>query len=192
MLHSHQILQRLATSLATLTVLAGCASGPKLYTNEDPAADFSGYRTYAFEAVLGTDRPGYTSLLSQYIKSAVQREMDLRGYTLSETNPDLYINFYIHTKEKIRTTQTPTTGGYYGYRGSRYGTWGGYTAYETQVTQYTEGTFNLDLIEARRDQLVWEGTMVGRIKEDTMENLRPRVDAAVATMFEQYPYRAGS
>jgi hypothetical protein len=131
-------------------------------------------------------------LLSQYIKTAVQREMDLRGYTLSETDPDLYINFYIHTKEKIRTTQTPTTGGYYGYRGNRYGTWGGYTAYETQVTQYTEGTFNLDLIEARRDQLVWEGTMVGRIKEDTMENLRPRVDAAVAKMFEQYPYRGGS
>lgn len=192
MLHSYQRLQRLATGLAALALLAGCASGPKLYTNEDPAANFSSYRTYAFEPVLGTDRPGYTSLLSQYIKTAVQREMDLRGYTYSEDNPDLYINFYIQTKEKIRTTQTPTTGGYYGYRGGRYGTWGGYTAYETQVTQYTEGTFTLDLIESRRDQLIWEGTMVGRIKEDSMENLRPRVDAAVATMFEQYLHRAGS
>ncbi len=191
MLRSPQILKIFAAGLASAMLLAGCASGPKLYTNEDPAADFSSYRTYAFEPVLGTDRPGYTSLLSQYIKTAVQREMDVRGYTLTEDSPDLYINFYIHTKEKIRTTQTPTTGAYYGYRRGYYGTWGGYTGYETQVTQYTEGTFNLDLIESRRDQLVWEGTMVGRIKEDSMENLRPRVDKAVATMFEQYPYRAG-
>ena len=179
------------TAAAAFLLLLGCSSGPKIYTNEDPAANFNNYRTYAFEPVLGTDRPGYTSLLSQYLKSAVQHEMDLRGYAYAQDNPDLYINFYVHTQEKIRATQTPTTGAYYGYRRGRYGTWGGYGGYETTVTQYTEGTFTLDMVDSGRDQLVWEGTMVGRIKSDTMENLQPRVNEAVANMFEQYPYRAG-
>jgi hypothetical protein len=104
------------------------------------------------------------------------------------------VNFYVHTQEKIKTTQTPTTTAYYGYRGGRYGTWGGYggVAYETRVTQYTEGTLNVDLVDNARDQLVWEAAMVGRVSDDTRENLETKVNEAIAELFLKYPYRAGS
>jgi hypothetical protein len=172
----------LATALA-----AGCASGPKLYSNQDPAANFSAYRTYNFAPVLGTDRQGYSSLLSQYLKAATAREMEVRGYQKSD-NPDLLVNFYVNTKEKIRSQSTPTTGGYYGYRSGYYGAWGGY---ETTVTQYTEGTLTIDLVDASRDQLVWEGTAVGRVSEDVKENLQPRVDQVVTQIFGQFVQSAG-
>ena len=180
-------------ALASLA-LSGCASGPDIFINEDPEADFGSYTTYGFPPSLTTDKTaGYGSLLSQYLKSAVRREMNLRGYTESP-NPDLRVNFYVHTQEKIKTTQTPTTTGYYGYRGGRYGTWGGYggVAYETRVTQYTEGTLNVDLVDNARDQLVWEAAMVGRVSDDTRQNLQPKVDEAIAELFRKYPYRAGS
>ena len=45
--------------------------------------------------------------------------------------------------------------------------WSGY-GYSTQthVSQYTEGTFNTDIIDAKKNQLVWEAVVVGRITDD--------------------------
>jgi hypothetical protein len=184
---------RLALTFAACVVIAGCASTPDVYSNRDPSANFSKYRTYNFEKELGTDRPGTaaTSLVSQYLMSATNREMESRGYKRSDS-PDLLINFYIQTQDKIRATQTPTTGGYYGYRGGRYGTWGGYGGYETQVTQYTQGTLTVDVIEVERKQLVWEGTLVGRMSEKVMENLEERASKAIQTVFTDFPHMAGS
>lgn len=174
---------KLALPLALL--LVGCASGPKVFVNQDPAADFGQYRTFGFPAKLGTDdREGYTSLLSQYLKEAATRELQARGYRLAE-NPDLLVNFAVMTKEKIRSTSTPTYGGFYGYRG--YGAWGGY---ETTVTQYTEGTLSIDLADAKRNQLVWEAAIVGRLRDEDRKNLKATVDAAVQRLFQDFPYYA--
>ena len=178
----------------TVLLTTGCASGPDVFINQDPGADFGAYNTYGFPPELSTDRAsGYSSLLSQYLKTAVSREMDARGYTQSD-NPDLEVNFYVHTEEKIKTTQTPTSTGYYGYRGGRYSGWGGYggVGYETRVTQYTEGTLNVDLVDNRRDQLVWEAAMVGKVSKDARENLEQAVNEAIAELFQSYWHRAGS
>ena len=157
-------------------LLAGCASGPKIYTNEDPTVDFGKYRTFGFQAQLGTDNDQYASLASQYLKAATVREMEARGYKES-ANPDMIVNFSVNTEEKIRTTQSPTAGGYYGYRG--YGAWGGYGGYETRVTQYTEGTVNVDLVDAEKSQLIWEGVIVGKVTDEVRENLAEVCDAVV-------------
>lgn len=176
--------------LASLALLAGCASGPQIYSNSDPAGDFSGYRTYNFAEPLGTDRPEYSSLLSQYLKTAVSRELGARGYQRSD-NPDLLVNFYTETKEKVQSTTTagPGLGGFYGWRTGYYGVWGGY---ETRVTQYTEGTLVVDLVDAKRNQLVWEGIAVDRIREETLRNPQPAVDQAMSQIFAQFPWRAGA
>lgn len=176
-------------TIGAALLLAGCASGPKIFTNEDPSADFGQFRTFGFQATLGTDNDKYASLASQYLKVATVRELEARGYKES-ANPDMIVNFNVNTEEKIRTTQTPTAGGYYGYRG--YGAWGGYAGYETQVTQYTEGTVNVDLVDARRQQLVWEGVIVGKVTDDVRDNLRAVCDDVVTAIFARYPYVAGN
>ncbi|MDJ0928198.1 MAG: DUF4136 domain-containing protein [Gammaproteobacteria bacterium] len=171
--------------IVTLFGLAGCATGPRVFVNEDPSANFANYKTFGFPERLGTDdRDGYTTLLSQYLKAATTREMQARGYQLSD-DPELLINFGVLTQEKIRSTTTPSYGGYYGYRG--YGAWGGY---DTTITQYTEGTLTIDLVDARRNQLVWEVTGTGRIRDEVRANLQPAVNDAVALLFQRYPYSA--
>lgn len=179
-----------ATLLAV--VLAGCAQRFKVSANADPSANFASYKTYAFAQPLGTDRPNYSSLLSQYLRTAVSRELDARGYRETDGQPDLLVNFNVQTKDKINATSVPTGpvyGGYYGYRAGYYGTWGGY---QTQVTQYTEGTLTIDVVDAARKQLVWDGTVVGRVREETRQNLEAVVNQVVTEIFAQYPYRAGT
>jgi len=167
-------------------VIGACASTPDVYTNVDRNADFTQYKTYGFFDQLATDRAGYESTETRLLKSFVAREMENRNF-ISADMPDLKINFYIETEEKIRSRQTPTTGGYYGggyygYRG--YGAWGGY---ETRIDQYTQGTLNIDVVDVRTKQLVWEGALVGKITKEVMENLESALDQAVAEIYKSFP-----
>jgi hypothetical protein len=169
-------------------LLASCASSPKVFVNQDPNANFANYKTYNYEPVLGTDeRKGYRSILSNYLVDAMNREMQARGYKLAE-NPDLLVNFYIHTEEKIQTTQSPSMGGgYYGYRGGYYGAYGGY---DTTVTQYTQGTLNIDIVDSSTATLLWEGVTVGRITDKVRENLQGAVNKAVPEIMTKYTHNA--
>ena len=95
----------------------------------------------------------------------------------------------------MRTTSTPPPmyGGYYGYRGGYYGAWGGYGyGTETHVWQYTEGTFNIDIVDNKMHQLVWEAVGVGRITEKKLDNLEQTVREGVPSYFSLYPFQAGS
>jgi len=74
--------------------------------------------------------------------------------------------------------------GYYGYRGSYYGAWGGY---ETRIDQYTEGTLNIDVVDARLQKLVWEGSIVGKITEEVRKNLEAVIDEAVQVIYKEFP-----
>jgi len=173
-------------------LLSACSSGPNIRSDYDRAADFGSYRTYNFIEGAGPDGAGYQSLFTKYMLAAITREMDSRGYTLSD-NADLLVNFNAFIQDKTKVTTTPSSmGGYYGYRGGYYGPWGGYGyGTETHVSQYTEGTFNIDIIDAKKKQLVWEAVGVGRITEDKLENLEQSVNEGVPKFFANYPFRAG-
>ncbi|MET1161972.1 MAG: DUF4136 domain-containing protein [Pseudoxanthomonas sp.] len=173
-------------------VLASCATGPKVSTDYDRSADFSAYRTFGFFEQLGTDTAGYESLITQTLKAAARREMEARGYTYAESGADLLINFNAKLAQQTRVTQTPAPRPMdYGYRRGFYSGWGPSYGYDTHVDQYVEGTLNIDVVDARRKQLVWEGVAVGRVKDRPAEDRQAAINAAVAEIFSKYPFRAG-
>lgn len=180
--------------LAVMSIAAGCSSGGKIRSDYDPSADFSQYSTYNFFADAGPEDTNYQSFFSQYMVAAISREMELRGYTKSN-DPDLLINFnaILQDKTDVRTVPSASMGGYYGYRGGFYDPWMGYGyGTETHVSQYTEGTFNIDLVDARQKKLVWEAVGVGRVTEKALEELEERINEGVPEFFKSYPFVAGS
>jgi len=179
--------KRVSALVFAVLWLAACSTTPKPRSDYDPSADFSQYRTYSFVSMTGTDQAQYQTLISQHFKKALRREMESRGYVYDENAPDLLVNFNARLDDKIKVSSYPSSGMYYGYRG--YGAWGGYGSY-TDVRQYTQGTVNIDLVDAKRQQLVWEGVVVGTVREDVMENLGPRIDAVVTLIMAEYPFRA--
>ena len=186
---------RLFLALSVFALAAGC-SGNKIRSDYDPTADFSQYRTYNFFEDAGPEATNYQSFFSRYMVAAISREMEARGYVKSD-DPDLLINFNAMLKDKTDVRTTPASpmmyGGYYGYRGGFYDPWGGYGyGSETHVSQYTEGTFNIDIVDAREKRLVWEAVGIGRVTEQALEDLEARVNEGVARFFERYPFRAGS
>ncbi len=187
-------ISRLMAVLFVFALVTGCSSN-KIRSDYDPTADFGQYRTYNFYTDAGPEDTNYQSFFSRYMVAAISREMEARGYTKSN-DPDLLVNFNAILQEKtdVRTSPAPSYGmGYYGYRGGFYDPWMGYGyATETHVSQYTEGTFNIDLVDAKRKQLVWEAVGVGRVTQQALEELEERVNAGVAEFFKTYPFVAGS
>lgn len=176
---------RIAVLATALAVMAGCASTPQTYANADPAADFSQYRTFGYVAVASTDKHDYASLETTYLKAAITEELQDRG--LVEANdPDLLINFHVHTQEKIRTHDVPVLTGF-GHYDPFFDTWGTYGAYRTEVRQFTEGTLTIDVVDAQDRRLVWEGAAIGRVTRKNMQNLEDTVYDAVAEIMKDYP-----
>lgn len=173
-------------------LLASCASTPNTIANVDPEADFSRYGTFGFFDPLATDEAGYESIVSSFLKVAMSQEMAKRGFTYSDT-PDLKINFYINTQEKIRSRSVPTMGGYYAFRDPfYYDPWPAYPAYETQIDQYTEGTLNIDVVDVGARKLVWEGVVKGRVTDKDIEELEQTIDEAVAAIMASFPVQSAS
>ncbi len=184
----------LLAGAAALTMLAGCASGPTIRTNVDPAANLSSYKTYMFAAKTGTDGQNFSTPITSYFKESIRREMDARGYKYVEGGPaELLVNFNANARENVdvRTTPAPTYGmgyGYYGYRGGLYGA----TAFppEVETVRYKVGTANVDVVDLSKKQVVWEGIAEARLTKKMMADPRTAISGVITEMFAQFPGRA--
>lgn len=183
---------KMLASGSLVTILAACASSPAIRSDYDHQADFSRYRTFGYMSPLGTDKAGYGTLLTERLKDATRAQMEMRGYVYDAANPDLLVNFNGKLQQKTQVTEAPPPpmGPYYGYRAGFYGGWPGYGWGDT-VYQYTEGTLNIDLVDARRKQMVWEGVAVGEVQNPDTATSPQNIDKAVAGIFAKYPFRAG-
>jgi hypothetical protein len=180
-----------AAWIATVTLaVAGCATSASraIQVDYDRSADLDSYRTYGFPEEVGTDRAGYSTILSRYFKDAVNREMQRRGFVYEETDPDLLVNFFSNVREVTDVRRSPQASFGYGYYGYRYGLYGAWPYYDDYVdtVRYKVGTANIDIVDGERMQLIWEGVAEGRITEAAMDNPRVAVDAVVAELFQQF------
>ena len=173
--------------------LAGCATGPKITSEADPEADFGSYRTFGFYAPLALEKEGYATPTTDRIKAAARAQLESRGYVYAAEQPDLWVNLNAYMQEKTSVTSIPTVdyNYYYSYRARSYFAVP-YWRDQTEVRNYTEGTLNVDLVDRRKNRLVWEGIAVGRIAKLKPEERAARIDATMAEIFARYPYRAGA
>lgn len=179
------------SSIVALLLLASCAttSGPELAIDYDRSADLGSFRSYGFPDELGTDRAGYSTLITTYFKNAVSREMQKRGYTHDEKDPDLLVNFFANVRDVTDVRRAPNFSAGYGYNDYRYGLYGAWPMYQEDVNtvHYKVGTANIDIVDAERMQLIWEGVAEGRIIREEMKNPQPAIDAVVTELFLRYP-----
>ena len=170
-----------------LATLAGCASGPTIITNSDPAADWTQFRTFSFFDPLGTDMGNVRSIASNTLIDSTTREMEAAGFSKDDTNPDLLINFVVTTRETIQTR--PSSSASMHHSRGRYSTWSGWSASmsTTEVVQRTEGTLAVDIVDRSRNQLVWEGAATKRVTDSTRRNQDEVLSSAIADIFAEFP-----
>lgn len=182
-------------SIAPLVaLLAACATTPTadIRVHSAPDAAFSSYGSFGFPEQTGTDRGGYSTLVTNYFKKAVREQMELRGYHYVDAKPDLLVNFYANVRDRTEVRSTPSLG--YGYYGYRYGLYSAWPLYDTEVDSvtYPIGTANVDVVDAKRKQMIWEGVAEGRISDADMKQPENAIHRVVTQMFQHFPGRASA
>jgi hypothetical protein len=186
-----------ALTAATVFLLAACATehGPIVRSDFDHAANFSAFKTFGFPENTGTDRGGYSTLITSHFKDAVRREMEVRGYQYAENSPDLIVNFYNEQRDKTAVYSHPgwAVNGYWGYPywygRPRYGYYSAWPFYydDVDVVQYKSGTLKLDVIDAARKQIVWEAHVEERLTDEAQDNPQPTISRLINEMFKKFP-----
>src|SRR3954468_20809566 len=139
--------------VATAVLCAGCATQRQadIHVNQAPDADLSSYSTFGFPEQTGTDRGGYSTIVTNDFKTAVREQMEMRGYRYVDANPSLLVNFYANVRERTEVRSRPGVGaggvGYYGYRYGLYSAWPLYEN-EVETVTYPIGTANIDIVDA--------------------------------------------
>ena len=167
--------------LLLLLVLSSCST-VRVYNDFDKAVDFTPYKTYAFHKP-GIDKTEISDLDKKRILRAIDTQMSLKGFVKSET-PDLLITFFTKEKERVDVWNNNMGMGWgFGWgMGWNPWMWGG----QNMATTTTEGTLFIDLIDAKKKELVWQGEGIGTLIRNGDEK-EERINEFVSKILAQYP-----
>lgn len=172
--------------LVSFLIAAASCSTIKVSSDFDRTAGFASYKTYAFTAE-ALNLP-LDDINKNRVLNAVEAELTAKGFTKVADDPDVLIDINIKAvQQTTATASTSGTGGYYG-RGYRYGYGGGFSTTTINYDTYTDGTMFIDMIDAQKQQLVWQGRGTKTLDPDASPQKREdNIDYAVKQIFTKYP-----
>ncbi|WP_318345261.1 DUF4136 domain-containing protein [Flagellimonas baculiformis] len=170
----------------TLVLLASCSS-VRVVSDYDQKADFNTYKSYAFYKT-GIDKAQISDLDKKRILRAIEAELGSRGFVKSD-NPDVLISIFTKERERVDVYNNNFGWGYGGFYnpwvwGPGWGWgWGG-----NNVSTSTEGSLYIDVIDANKKELVWQGRGVGTLNNTkSIEKKEQRIKEFVSQILQEYP-----
>nr|WP_299387942.1 DUF4136 domain-containing protein [Allomuricauda sp.] len=171
--------------------LVSCSS-VKVISDYDTKTDFGTYQTYAFYKT-GIDKAQISDLDKKRILKAIEAEMTSRGFAKSQ-NPDVLISIFTKERERVDVYNNNFGwgwgwGGFYNpwVWGPGWG-WGWGGGFGNNVSTRTEGSLYIDVIDAHKKELVWQGRGVGTLNNTSnIEKKEARIRDFVSNILKEYP-----
>ncbi|MCL5127671.1 MULTISPECIES: DUF4136 domain-containing protein [unclassified Algibacter] len=171
--------------LALLVVVTSCSS-VKVAADYDKDANFNSYKTFAFFKT-GIDKAEISDLDKRRILRAIEAELMAKGFTKSE-DPDLLISLFTKANQRVDVYNNSWGMGSWGWGGfGGYGPgWGWGWNSQPSVSTSTQGVLYIDLIDAKKKELVWQGMGTGYLTQK-MEKKDERIKEFVSEIMMKYP-----
>jgi uncharacterized protein DUF4136 len=171
-----QFQPRRLAALALAAVLTGCASAPATHVVTDPQTDLRTYRTFSFsEAGKGE----YSTIAGNRLEQATRVQLQRLGYSYVERNADLRVYILLKVEDQQELRSVPTSAGRFAYRG--------WVSSAVETVHYREGTLAIDLVDTKRNAMVWRGVTGDRISKSDMKNPGATIDSVVRELFATLP-----
>ncbi len=169
-----------------------CGSAISVTNDYDKGVDFKKYKTFSFYHLKTTGEVSQVN--ADRLVNAIVLEMKGKGFVESSDNPDLLINAVTVITEKEAVSVSSEYYGYGGYyRPYAYGYGYGYgTGYPVENTaavntyNYRDGTIMIDILEAKSEKLIWEGTGTAEINTKPSDPAKV-IGYAVSKIMESFP-----
>jgi len=166
--------RQMITALALAALTAGVVYAQHVTTDSDPAAPFATYKTYAWTPGTASD----VSLTEQRIHDGVNAQLQGKGMTQVESNPNVFVATHVTTHA---VPQVIADG---------FGPWG-FGGGMATVQTYTEGSLIVDLYDATTKKMVWRGVATATVSSKPEKNAA-KIDKSLMKMFERYPPGVGT
>ena len=165
--------------LLSLPVFFGCSS-ISVSSDYRESTDFSKLKTFSW--MLKTpegdfDLGGANQMARQRIQEAVAAELANKGYIeIIAGDSDFHVTYFSRTEERIQVQ--PMRGPVIRPMGMGY----------AEVYQYEEGTLIIDLLDAKKQDIIWRGVAKGVVDwQGTTGGQTGLIDEAVQKVLAQFP-----
>lgn len=170
---------KFTTLLLVLFVLTSCTT-VRVVSDYDRQANFNEYNSFAFYKP-GIDKAEISDLDKKRILRAINSELAAKGLNKSDS-PDLLVSIFTKERERINVYNNNFGWGW-GWNPWWYG---GY--YGNSVSRSTEGSLYIDLIDAKTNELVWQGVGSARlITSGNIDKKEARIREIVREILMKYP-----
>lgn len=164
--------------IITALVLSSCAtltSDIEIETHDNPAVDYDSYKTYAwagsaqivFDPIGQWEQP--TLDTDEEVRFVINRELHNREIIQVEQDPDLLVAFAAGVDTSVmELREDPST-------------------QEKVLTNIPKAALVIALTDAKTGYVIWLGYASAEVqKQQTIENIRARIDYAVSQIFKSY------
>jgi hypothetical protein len=187
---------RFISSICLLLVATVCAFAQKVNVDWERGANFQLYRTFAWG---DCEDPGELELWRPRIVQNIEYQLAIKGFrrAIEGQQPDVIVSYRSDVEERVTFV-----GFDYGY-GQNWGpgpgpgpalgwgpTWGwgwGGGPFTLEPVVRQEFVLTVDMVDARRNQLLWRGEATEDFSSKSEKNVR-RLRKAVEKLFRNYPY----
>lgn len=149
----------------------------RVKTDYSATANFTAYKTYQFRV----DDLKLNDLDKDRVLNEVAKNLQSKGLAASQS-PDLIINLKASHK-RIEDVRMEPSIGMYGW-GRPFG-WGVGMS-RTWTSDYNQGTLEIDMIDAKTNKLIWQGSGSG-INVDSPKSKQKQIPEIVAQILGNYP-----
>ncbi len=172
--------------LLIVLVITSCSS-VKVTADYDKAVQFDNYKTFAFFKS-GIDKAEINDIDKRRILRAIETELMAKGYTKSE-NPDLLVSLFTKSNQRVDIYNNSWGAGAWGWGGFGWGGgfgrgWG--VNNQPAVSTSVQGVLFVDLIDAKKKELVWQGQGTGYLSKNPKKK-EERINEFVIKIMEEYP-----
>jgi Domain of unknown function (DUF4136) len=187
-----------SAALAAVVAYAGMVAAQKIEvkTNQDPDADFSAIRTYAWLPPapivknVASDAVGNPTLsqeaLGPPIVAAIDKQLAARGLTpAARDTADIHVVYFAALTVGFSQTYL---GEYHGYVTG----WGSPIAPglapSTSSSVHEKGTIVIDIVQRASKRAIWRGSVVTRVhQERTLQERIARINEGTERIFKRFP-----
>ena len=171
---SERAIARVALASATIVLLLACNT-PRVRTEHDAEADFSGLQRYGWlpgeQHGTGALRMG-PEAFDELLRDVVDRQLAGRGFRKVEDGADFMVRYHTLVNAELRMESIRRDQG-----GSNIAV----------PTKYKKGTLLLEVVEPGSQDVIWRGSASAEIDRMPREQRRERLYEAVGRMLDQFP-----
>ena len=168
------------SSVIILLVLTSCNT-IRVVSDYDKATNFDNYSSFAFYKP-GIDKAKISDLDKKRILRAIQSNLIAKGMNKNR-NPDILVSIFTKESQRVDVYQN-NFGGAWGWNPY----WGGNFNNNRMITSNIEGSLFIDLIDAKTNELLWQGVShSGIYKGNDIEKREEKINLIVSKILAQYP-----